>query len=427
MSIYLKKDGMQMLLVALLTAIAGEFKIMPFSGEVFRIGLGSSAFLLCLLLLKHLPYVLTGIVTGISVILFRTCEDAVVLGGKFESNHALQVHFSAALYYVVFAAILSFMKYTLHRVHPLILGTFISVADLLSNESELLVRSLIFHLPFMYPGQWLVIVVTAVVRSFFVVGIYSSISISQMRELHAEQQKHLEHLLSTNSGLYGEVFYLRKSMNTIEQITAKSHDLYGKAGKAGDREVARSILEITQQIHEVKKDSQRILAGLLKLFDKETAPDMRLSEVLEFVVRSNKKYSGMLGKKIQFHMQLQTDYGTLQHIPLLTVLNNLVANAVEAVEEQGAIRIEAHEREDMTILIVADNGDGIAEQEKALVFEPGYTTKYNIEGIAATGIGLSHVRDIVESFGGRISLESSPGKETIFAVELRTDVIRKGE
>ena len=103
----------------------------------------------------------------------------------------------------------------------------------MSNEIELLARSLIFHSLNMFTEQLLYITVTAVVRSYFVVGIYNSVTINQMRVVHNEQQKRMEQMLNTNSGLYGEVFYLRKSMDTIEQITAKSHNLYEKINGAG--------------------------------------------------------------------------------------------------------------------------------------------------------------------------------------------------
>ena len=106
----LKNEGLQMILVAIVTAIAGEFKITPFSGEMFRIGLGSSAFLLSLLLMKHLPYVYTGIITGITVLLFRTLEDGILFHGAMSFSASAQTHLSAAFYYMAFAIAMSFIN-----------------------------------------------------------------------------------------------------------------------------------------------------------------------------------------------------------------------------------------------------------------------------------------------------------------------------
>lgn len=421
----LRSEGLQILLVALVVAIAGEFKITPFSGEQFRIGLGSSAFLLFLLLLPQLPYVKTGVAVGVSVLVFRIIRD-MALTDHLLLLPGIRLHVSAMLYYIVFGASMRLIQSRLSTLHPLLLGACFTVIDFVSNESELALRSLLFHLPFFHQGQWL-IAGTAVARSYFMVGMYACLAVNQMRVLHAEQQKRMEQMLSVGSGLYGEVFYLKKSMDTIEQITAKSYDLYCRLQASDRPELSRPVLEITQQIHEVKKDSQRILAGLLKLSDRETAAEMTLAEIIDFVVKANAEYSRMLGREISLWREVQTLYATSHYIPLLTVLNNLVANAVEAIETKGVVRIRVCELQDDTVLVVSDSGPGVAEADLEMVFEPGFTTKYNQGGSAATGIGLSHVRDIVHSLGGTIRLESaaiSPG--ATFIVTLPTGALKKG-
>ncbi|WP_317964256.1 sensor histidine kinase [Paenibacillus sp. CCS19] len=418
---------MQISVVAIVVAVAGEFKINPFIGEVFRIGLGSSAFLFLLLLMSHLDYWRTGIAAGATVLLFRVSLDGAASAGTFYLLDSVKTHFSAMLYYIVFGAGMALIQRRLHQLNPLILGACVSLIDVVSNEAELLMRSVAFGLPYFETNQWMLISVIAVVRSYFTTGIYSSIAVHQMRSVHAEQQKRIEQMINVGSGLYGEVFYLRKSMDAIEQITAKSHDLYGLLSKEGLNDYSRSVLEITQQIHEVKKDSQRILAGLMKLVDLESALEMTLAEIVELVVKSNGKYSRMLKKEVLIEKDVGIDYLTAHYVPLITVLNNLAANSVEAIERHGTIRIRVCEREGETLFIVSDTGTGIAEQDKDMVFEPGFTTKFNQEGVAATGIGLSHVRDIVGSFTGRLLL-AEPGREseTTFAAAFPTVKLKKG-
>lgn len=418
---------MQITIVSIVVAVAGEFKINPFIGEVFRIGLGSSAFLFLLLLMSHLPYFRTGIAVGVTVLLFRVSFDGAAADSTFYLIDSVKTHFSAMLYYLVFGAGMSLIKQRLHQLNPLILGACVSLIDVLSNEAELLMRSVTFGLPFFQSNQSMLISVIAVVRSYFTTGIYSSIAVHQMRSVHAEQQKRIEQMINVGSGLYGEVFYLRKSMDVIEQITAKSHDLYGQLNKDGLNDYGRSVLEITQQIHEVKKDSQRILAGLMKLVDLESAPEMTLSEIVELVGKSNGEYSRMLKKEVRIERDVGVDYLTFHYIPIITVLNNLAANSVEAIERHGTIHIRVLEREGETLFMVSDTGTGIAEQDKDMVFEPGFTTKFNQEGVAATGIGLSHVRDIVGSFSGRLLL-TDPGRdvETTFVAAFPTVKLKKG-
>lgn len=100
---------------------------------------------------------------------------------------------------------------------------------------------------------------------------------------------------------------------------------------------------------------------------------------------------------------------------------------MEAIEDHGLIRVGAYEQGFETILTVSDTGVGISEQDKEMIFAPGFTTKFNQEGFAATGIGLSHVRDIVHSLGGDILLRSDePGSQTSFVITFLTNTLKKG-
>jgi signal transduction histidine kinase len=62
-------------------------------------------------------------------------------------------------------------------------------------------------------------------------------------------------------------------------------------------------------------------------------------------------------------------------------------------------------------ITVEDNGSGIAEETKARVFEPKFTTKSS-----GMGLGLAMVKNIVETFKGNITFTSELGKGTVFTV-----------
>ena len=265
--------------------------------------------------------------------------------------------------------------------------------------------------------EWLYLFVAGGLRSYFVIGLYNSFAVRQIRLLHAEQEKRMEQMLNVNSGLYGEVFYLKKAMNTIEGITANSYELYRDLREQDMNEYSQRTLGIAQQIHEVKKDSQRILAGLLKLYDNEDTVNMSLSEVVHFAGKTNRKYSEMLHKQVRIEVERQYEGESPYYIPLLTVLNNLLANAVEAIEQEGVIEVRVYEQDAHVHFVVTDSGKGVPDAKRGVIFEPGYTTKFDEVGIAATGIGLSHVRDIVRSLEGQIQVEAAPsGQGAVFRV-----------
>ncbi|MBO1911381.1 ATP-binding protein, partial [Microvirga sp. 3-52] len=132
----------------------------------------------------------------------------------------------------------------------------------------------------------------------------------------------------------------------------------------------------------------------------------------------------LLKKNISFHFSIAGDFETNQQIPLLALLNNIVANAVESIKTRGDIVIELFEEGETTNFIIKDSGAGIPNADVSVIFEPGYTTKYSVQGVAATGIGLSHVQEIIRLLDGQIQIDSS-GNGTIFRIEIPTEIIRK--
>ncbi|ANF96064.1 hypothetical protein AR543_08690 [Paenibacillus bovis] len=424
-----RNEKIQILTVALGTAVAGEFKINPVPGDLFRIGLGGSAFLLFLLLMNRLPFIRAGIWTAITVIIFRILLDLILRPNGFDWIDRIQVHTSGGLYYLTFSIGMYLIQGQIERMNLLLLGVLATCIDFSSNTVEMICRWLLTGSEISNPATWMYIIVVAAIRGFFMTGLYSSIAVSQIRALSLEQNKRMEQMLSVSSGLYGEVFYLRKSMDTIERVTNSSYRLYTDLKREGLTDFSQRQLSITQEIHEVKKDSQRIAAGLLKLFDQDAQSLLSLSEIMDYAIRGNRKYAIMLNKQVIFSAHLQQDYLTSDYIPLLTLLNNLLANAIEAVDKSGSIELRIEQQSDWTVLTVADSGKGIPERDREMIFEPGFTTKFAQGGSAATGIGLSHVHDIVASLGGSIRLctneEHAPWK-TAFRVELPTDSLKRG-
>ncbi len=100
---------------------------------------------------------------------------------------------------------------------------------------------------------------------------------------------------------------------------------------------------------------------------------------------------------------------------LMQVLINLVINARDAMPEGGEMRIRAWTEPGFVLFSVSDNGEGIAPENREKIFDPFFTTKEPGRG---TGLGLAICARLVESFGGRIELESEPGKGTTFTVWL---------
>ncbi|MFN5628307.1 MAG: ATP-binding protein, partial [Bacteroidota bacterium] len=101
---------------------------------------------------------------------------------------------------------------------------------------------------------------------------------------------------------------------------------------------------------------------------------------------------------------------------MLRVFNNLIKNAIQATEkcDSGKIELECSLTKDKNVLIkITDNGIGIEEVNFEKIFVPNFTTKS-----AGTGLGLAMVKNIVESFGGKVYFESQINRGSTFFIEL---------
>ena len=109
-----------------------------------------------------------------------------------------------------------------------------------------------------------------------------------------------------------------------------------------------------------------------------------------------------------------SDPYALQHI-----LINLLLNAAQAANKENSwIKLSASEgqtRSDHIIIEVSDNGCGMDEKTKQHLFDPFFTTKSIGEG---TGLGLYVCYTLIRELGGRIDVDSQPGKGSTFKVML---------
>jgi two-component system NtrC family sensor kinase len=97
------------------------------------------------------------------------------------------------------------------------------------------------------------------------------------------------------------------------------------------------------------------------------------------------------------------------------VFMNLLVNAAHAIEQQGVITVRSREEDGYICVTVADTGQGIPEANLNRIFEPFFTTKEVGKG---TGLGLSITYDIVKKHNGEITVQSEPGKGTVFTVRI---------
>ena len=93
---------------------------------------------------------------------------------------------------------------------------------------------------------------------------------------------------------------------------------------------------------------------------------------------------------------------------------NVIVNAVEAMEAgKGILYLKTENRNDKCVITIADNGNGMREDDFLKLFDPYFTTKPK-----GTGLGLTHTQNIILNHKGSIHVESKAGEGTKFEITL---------
>jgi PAS domain S-box-containing protein len=100
------------------------------------------------------------------------------------------------------------------------------------------------------------------------------------------------------------------------------------------------------------------------------------------------------------------------------VLDNLLSNSVKYSPAGGLISSSAEIRDDLCIVKIQDEGIGMSQAQKARAFEKFYRGNISDTAVGGLGLGLTITKNIVEAHGGRIWIESEPGRGTSISFSL---------
>ena len=108
----------------------------------------------------------------------------------------------------------------------------------------------------------------------------------------------------------------------------------------------------------------------------------------------------------------------IAHEQLTQVLQNLIGNGIKYNRGQARIGVSAQKDGEFYVIRVQDNGIGIEQHLLAEIFKP-FKRLHDQNEFTGSGVGLAIVKKIIERHGGRLSVESSPGRGTCFAFALQ--------
>ena len=113
---------------------------------------------------------------------------------------------------------------------------------------------------------------------------------------------------------------------------------------------------------------------------------------------------------------------------IVQVLVNLIGNALKYTQQDAQIILSAERRENMAAFSVADNGPGIADEEKQKIFDMYYVgSNAALSGRKSLGLGLALCKTIISAHGGKIWVEDNVPHGAIFTFTLPLEEVPTNE
>jgi hypothetical protein len=175
-------------------------------------------------------------------------------------------------------------------------------------------------------------------------------------------------------------------------------------------------------IIEMENDVKRLETVADRFSKIGSKPILHNHVVYEVVEEFVNYFRVRVSDKIEFVLSGDKHVEALVNVPLFDwVIENILKNAVNAIEGQGSIKIEVKENlvKEQVFIDITDTGAGIPRLKFDAVFQPGYTTRKR-----GWGLGLSLTKRIVENYhqGSVFVKDSELGKGTTFRIVLKSNM-----
>lgn len=174
-----------------------------------------------------------------------------------------------------------------------------------------------------------------------------------------------------------------------------------------------------EALDEMDKDLRRLETIASRFSKIGSKPQMECASLNDVLSNSVAYMRGRISSRIDLSIELpDCELSANVSVPLIEwVMENLIKNAVDAMEARGSIAVSLRADNDgrTAVIEVSDTGKGMTRKMRKQVFNPGFTTKKR-----GWGLGLTLAKRIVEQYhGGQIYVsDSEPGVGTTFRIQL---------
>ncbi|WP_421773136.1 PAS domain-containing sensor histidine kinase [Gracilimonas sp.] len=235
----------------------------------------------------------------------------------------------------------------------------------------------------------------------------NELNLKNSLDIIGEQNKRLQnfaHIVSHNLRNHAGNISMLLSLYDMEESQEEKDELLSHLSSASDR-LNESITDLNEIIDQQYKTGDDLKE--LNLLD-------TISKIKEILT------TDILANNVQFEEEVPAGL-SLEYNPayLESIILNLLSNAIKYrhPERKPVVSIKAWEKEDRTFLEISDNGQGIDMEKFGHRLFGMYNTFHGNDN--AKGIGLYITKNQIESMGGSIGVDSTPGEGTTFKIQLK--------
>ena len=296
--VFFKNNRLRTVLYGILLGFVCQIYIAPFAYSNHVVSLGTPVLSALLLFQPELPVFPLSLVMAGTACLLRGCIGAA--GGRA----FMDMFLPALFYYGSYSLLLGICFKLLKRYGRARLMAGMIFCDFAANTIQL---ALMGHIE----GKAVVdSVLIAVIRGLFVWMVYWMYEWENLYIRKKEHQTHYAQLSHIVSDIYAESFYLKKSMEDLNDLTRKSHQLYEDMEVRGQD--GQAALDLAREAHEIRKDYQRIVQGISSLVHEHEEKSMKLSHILQVIEDNTRRQIRERGQKLILKLRCQDEI-QIQH------------------------------------------------------------------------------------------------------------------
>ncbi len=245
----------------------------------------------------------------------------------------------------------------------------------------------------------------------------------RQRAALSERVRHVEKMALVGRLAATVAHEINNPLQTISEHAGLMGELLDDAPPAGADlgECRRSLLKIREQVKRASAITRRLL-GFSRAPESERAPadvNRAVEDTVALLEGEARRHRIVVARDYQADLApVWTDASQLQQVVL-----NVLGNAMDAIGQDGEIRVATRREGEWLRIDVADSGPGLSPDAARRIFEPFFTTKPDGKG---TGLGLFVSRNIAQRLGGELTAANRAGGGSAFTLRLPCSTRREG-